>query len=103
MFEAASGPSPIFGVTVEQYGGVNAAVLEGFELPEILASEGLDAAKWPRAATGWSTRIAKAGVNAPLSKTYQEKLAFAQEWLGRRIEPLGQDLEAWFGFLGAWS
>lgn len=103
MVEPTSGPPPIFGVTVEQYAGVNAAVLEGFGLLEVLASEGLDEATWPRAAVGWSTRIAKAGTEGSLSKTYQEKLAFAQEWLGRRIEPLCGDLEAWFGFLGAWS
>ena len=103
MVEPTSGPPPIFGVTVEQYAGVNAAVLEGFGLPEVLASEGLDEAMWPRAAVGWSTRIAKAGTEGPLSVTYQAKLAFAQEWLGRRIEPLCGDLEAWFGFLGAWS
>ena len=38
MVEPTSGPPPIFGVTVEQYAGVNAAVLEGFRLPEVLAS-----------------------------------------------------------------
>jgi hypothetical protein len=103
MVEPTSGPPPIFGVTVEQYAGVNAAMIEGFGLPEVLASEGLDAAMWSRAAVGWSTRIAKAGTTGALSLTYQEKLAFAQEWLGRRIEPLCADLEAWFGFLGAWS
>jgi hypothetical protein len=103
MVEPTSGPPPIFGVTVEQYAGVNAAMIEGFGLPEVLASEGLDAAMWPRAAVGWSTRIAKAGAAGALSLTYQAKLAFAQEWLGRRIEPLCGDLEAWFGFLGAWS
>ena len=103
MVEPTSGPPPIFGVTVEQYAGVNAAVLEGFRLPEVLASEGLDEAMWPRAAVGWSARIAKAGTEGSLSLTYQAKLAFAQEWLGRRIEPLCGDLEAWFGFLGAWS
>jgi hypothetical protein len=103
MVDPTSGPPPIFGVTVEQYAGVNAAMIEGFGLPEVLASEGLDEAMWPRAAVGWSTRIARAGTTGALSLTYQEKLAFAQEWLGRRIEPLCADLEAWFGFLGAWS
>jgi hypothetical protein len=103
MVEPTAGPPPIFGVTVEQYAGVNAAMIEGFGLPEVLASEGLDEAMWPRAAVGWSTRIARAGTTGALSLTYQEKLAFAQEWLGRRIEPLCADLEAWFGFLGAWS
>ena len=103
MPEPISVPPPIFGVTLEQYAGVNAAVLEGFGLPEVLASEGLDAAMWPRRAAGWSGRIALAGVGGPVSLTYQEKLAFAQEWLGRRIEPLCDDLDAWFGFLGAWS
>jgi hypothetical protein len=103
MPEPTSVAPPIFGVTVEQYAGVNAAVLEGFGLPEILASEGLDEAMWPRSAVGWSARIAKVGIEGSLSKTYQERLAFAQEWLGRRIEPLSGDLEAWFGFLGAWS
>jgi hypothetical protein len=96
-------PSPIFGVTLEQYAGVNAAVLEGFGLPEVLASEGLDAAMWPKCAVGWSGRIAKAGVRGPVSVAYQERLAFAQDWLGRRVEPLCDDIEAWFGFLGAWS
>jgi hypothetical protein len=103
MAEPTSAPPPIFGVTLEQYAGVNAAVLEGFGLPEVLTSEGLEAAIWPRCAVGWSGRIAKAGVGGLVSLTYQEKIAFAQEWLGRRIEPLCDDLDAWFGFLGAWS
>jgi hypothetical protein len=42
MAEPTSGAPPIFGVTLEQYAGVNAAFLEGFALPAILASEGLE-------------------------------------------------------------
>ncbi|MFO0757236.1 MAG: hypothetical protein U0359_12145 [Byssovorax sp.] len=99
---ATVGPS-FFDVTLEQYAGVNAAILEGFALVDVLESEGLDERRWPRAAASWNGRLGKEGMTGALAKRYHEKLAFAQGWLGGRVEPLEADLAAWLGFLGAYS
>jgi len=96
-------PLPFSGVTLEQYAGVTAALLEGFTLSEVLKSEGIDAGAWSYAAAGWGARLTKDGVGGPISAAYQDKLAFAQRWLGRGVAPLDEDLAAWLGFLGAWS
>ncbi|MEO7331844.1 MAG: hypothetical protein ABI193_24930 [Minicystis sp.] len=97
------GPAPILGVSLEHYAGVNAAMLEGFGLPEILKSEGLDPRSWPRASAGWNGRLTAAGPSGSLQARYREAVAFAQGWLGRRVDPLDVDLQAWLGFLGAFS
>ncbi len=100
---SSTGPAPILGVSMEHYAGVNAAMLEGFGLPEILKSEGLDAQRWSRASAGWNGRLIASGPSGPLQARYRDAVAFAQGWLGRRVDPLDVDLEAWLGFLGAFS
>lgn len=99
---AASAP-PIDGVTLEQYAGVGAALIEGFPLPAALENDGLDARAWPSVSMRWSQRLARDGARGPLAVAYADTLGFARGWLGRRVAPLDDDLVAWFGFLGAWS
>ncbi len=91
------------GVTLEQYAGVGAALIEGCPLLAALENDGLDARAWPSVSMRWSQRLAKHGAGSPLSAAYVDTLGFAREWLGRRVAPLEDDLGARFGFLGAWS
>jgi hypothetical protein len=90
-------------VTLEQYAGVSAALVEGFALPAVLESEGLDAAAWPRVSSRWSRRLGDGGAGGPLATVYRETFAFARRWLGRRVAPLEDDIGAWLAFLNAWS
>jgi hypothetical protein len=99
----AAVPPAIEGVALEQYAGVSAAIIEGFPLPVVLESEGLDAGAWPRVSLRWSQRLAKDGAGGPLAAAYRDTLAFARGWLGRRVAPLDDDLAAWLSFLNAWS
>lgn len=94
---------PVEGVSLEQYAGVSAAVIEGFALPAVLSAEGLDERAWPRVSLRWSQRLADGGAASPLSTSYRDTLAFARGWLGRRVAPLEEDLAVWFAFLNAWS
>lgn len=106
MAAAASKPSPappVEGVTLEQYAGVSAALIEGFPLPAVLNAEGLDARAWPRVSLRWSQRLAAGGAAGPLAASYRDTLAFARGWLGRRVAPLEDDLGVWLAFLNAWS
>jgi hypothetical protein len=98
---ATSKLPPIDGVTLEQYGGITAALLDGFALSAVLQLERIDEAAWPRVSMRWSRRIAKDGAAGPAAVAHREVVAFARAWLGRRIAPLDDELPAWFGFLNA--
>jgi hypothetical protein len=100
---SASQVPSVEGVTLEQYAGVSAAIIEGFALPAVLAAEGLDARAWPRVSLRWSRRVAEGGAAGPLAVAYRDTLAFARGWLGRRVAPLEDDLGVWLAFLNAWS
>jgi hypothetical protein len=105
---SSSGPiveklPPVEGVTLEQYAGLSAALLDGFALEPVLALEKLDEAKWAGANLRWSRRIAAAPPGGSMSTGYRAVLAFARDWIGRRVAPLEDDLEAWFAFLAAIS
>lgn len=99
----APGLPGVEGVTLEQYAGVSAAVIEGFSLAAALEVEGIDGERWPGASLGWGRQLAKAGAGGPLASKYRELVAFARGWLGREVTPLEDDLAAWLGFLNAWS
>src|SRR5690606_28580279 len=43
------------------------------------------------------------GPEGSLFKAYRDKLAFAEDWLGREVSPLDADIAAWMGFLGAYG
>jgi hypothetical protein len=54
-------PSPIDGVTLEQFAAVGKAVAaynyDGTRLPEIAASKGIPGAVWETASRGWNDRL----------------------------------------------
>jgi len=98
-------PSPelIGGLSVEQYAGLTAALAEGFPPPEVLALEGLDDRAWRAASIGWRRRLAGDGPDGPIFLAYRDRLAVAEDWLARPVEPLDGDVAAWVGFCGAFS
>src|SRR5580700_5932296 len=96
-------PEPIRGISLEQFAGVSAALMERFPLSAVLAINGLDEAAWSPAGAGWSARLAGAGPSSTLLAAYLAALGNAEAWLGRRVQPLDEDLAAWLGFLGACS
>jgi hypothetical protein len=62
---AAADPNllaPVEGVTMEQYGEINAQAATGLEqsqFAQLLASKGLDLATWERASAGWADKMSK--------------------------------------------
>jgi hypothetical protein len=96
-------PPPVEGVTLEQYAGVSAALLEGFGLREILANEQIAPEAWPKAEIVWKARIAKDGPEGPLFTAFREKRATAEDCLGRGVAPIDSELGAWMSFLRAYA
>jgi len=88
------------GLTVEQYAGISAAIADGYPLDAVLANEGLAPKAWPEADTTWKQRL----VGDPATfESYRARLGEAEDWLGRKVTPLDDDLAAWMGFLGAYG
>jgi hypothetical protein len=90
-----------YGITVELYAGIKAAVAEGFEIERVLRAEGLDPAIWPKADAAWKVRLTRHP--GALFSLYKEKLWEAEDCLSRAVSPLDSDLEAWVSFLKAYS
>ena len=87
-------------LTVEQYAGISAALTDGFPLEAVLENEGLEPKDWPGADTAWKQKI----VGDPATfASYRARLGEAEDWLGRKVAPLDDDLAAWLGFLGAYA
>jgi hypothetical protein len=87
------------GVPLLQFAAVNAAREAGFELQQVLEVEGLEASLWRSADVGfklWLTR------DRTLLGTYQDTLGRERRRLGRRIDPLSDDLEPWLRFLACY-
>lgn len=59
----------IEGVSLEQYAGVSAAMIEGFALPAVLASEGLDAGAW-HCATRCALCAAASSASGPAPRSF---------------------------------
>ena len=88
------------GLTVEQYAGISAAIADGYPLDAVLANEGLAPKAWPGEDTAWKLKL----VDDPATfESYRAKLGEAEDWLGRKVTPLDDDLAAWMGFLGAYG
>jgi hypothetical protein len=100
---SAVAAQPVEGVTLEQFAGVNAAVIEGFPLPSVLEGEGLDPGRWPSVSLRWSLRLSADGASGPLSTAFRDTVTFARGWLGRRVGPLEDDLGVWLAFPNAYS
>lgn len=100
--QSASEAAP--GLTMEQHAGVAVALAEGFVRAEVLAQEQVDEATYRAADLAWKRRlVADARGEGKLFAAYQARRAEAEDWLQRKVSPLGDDVGAWLGFLKAWS
>jgi hypothetical protein len=92
-------------LTLEQHAGLTAALAEGHPRADVLALEGLDDAAFRAADAAWKEKLAEEGQDGPIFAAYRDKLAVAEDWLGRgrEIPPLDADIAAWMGFLGAYA
>ena len=87
-------------LTVEQYAGISAAIADGYPLDAVLANEGLALKAWPNADIAWKQKLV---ADPATFESYRAKLGEAEDWLGRKVTPLDEDLAAWLGFLGAYA
>jgi len=85
-------------VTLETFTGVVVAVDMGVELAAVLAQERVPEGAWPRAARAWREAI---GESAALQLEHIKARRTAEDVLARAVEPLGSDVKAWCGLLGA--
>ncbi len=76
---------------VEQYAGISAAIAEGYPLDAVLANEGLAPKFWPREDLAWKQKLA---AEPAMFDSYRAKLGEAEDWLGRKVTPLDEDLAA---------
>lgn len=87
------------GVTLAQYAGVTAALADEHPLEAALAAYGVASADWGAARAAWLKRIGAAGKGTALFTAYQDELFKAEDALGRKVEPLDDDLTAFLVFL----
>ena len=87
-------------LTVEQYAGISAAIADGYPLDAVLANEGMALGAWPDADIAWKQRLV---ADPTAFESYRARLGEAEDWLGRKVTPLDEDLGAWLGFLGAYA
>ncbi|AUX46765.1 uncharacterized protein SOCE26_082740 [Sorangium cellulosum] len=95
----------LHGISLAQFAAVTAALADGFELPAVLAVEGVAPAAWPGAEAAWKARLVEESLKEGqgLFPSYRSRLAEAEDRLARRISPLETDLAAWTAFLKAYS
>jgi len=91
-------------LTMEQHAGIAVALAEGFARAQVLAQEQVDEDTFRAADVEWKQRLVEdARGEGTLFARYQAKRAEAEDWLWRKVSPLGDDLGAWLGFLKAWA
>ncbi len=88
------------GVSLARYAAINAALTEGFPLPDVLAIEGLSAPAWSEADVALKVELTR---DPAALASYAAELAAAEDWLSRRVTPLEDDPSAWVAFLHAFS
>lgn len=88
------------GVSLARYAAINAALTEGFPLPDVLAIEGLSAPAWKEADAALKVELTR---EPAALASYAAELAAAEDWLARRVTPLEDDPNAWVAFLHAFS
>jgi hypothetical protein len=88
------------GVSLARYAAINAALAEGFPLPDVLALEGLSAPAWNEADVALKVELTR---DPAALASYAAELAAAEDWLSRRVTPLEDDPSAWVAFLQAFS
>jgi hypothetical protein len=98
------GDSPLHGVTLMQYSAIQAALVEGFSLDEILRIERIETYDFERADAKWKSRLQQASdPTQPLHSAYREALVMAEDHLNRKITPLDSDASAWATFFAAYT
>jgi hypothetical protein len=85
-------------VSLPQYAAVKAAVAEDFPLEDVLGVEEIPAEKWGEAEPAWKELLVTDG---EVFQEYTKRLADAEDWLGRKVVPLNDDVGAWVAFLAA--
>ena len=88
------------GVSLEQYAGVTAAVVEEIPLADVLAQEQIEPASWASAEPKWAQTLAE---SPDLMLVYAQKRRVAEDALGRSISPLDDDPGSWAAMLAALS
>lgn len=57
---AASGElNPVDGITLEQWAAMNAAIVQGVNLDDMLKGQGIDKARWDKAKAEWEARMSR--------------------------------------------
>jgi hypothetical protein len=88
------------GVSLARYAAINAALTEGFPLPDVLAIEGLSEPAWKEADAAFKVELTREPATLA---SYAAELAAAEDLLSRRVTPLEDDPDAWVAFLHAFS
>lgn len=88
------------GVALGQLAAVHAAVLEGFELDEVLDVEGLPKPRWLSADAAWKGLLAS---DEEACERYGAALAEHRVRLGSAIAPLDDDIVSWMRFLRTYA
>jgi len=90
----------VHGISLPHYAAVKAAQAEGFRDVDVLKVEGIEPRRWARADPAWKVRL----VDDPsVFAAYEVDLAAAEDWLDRRVSPIGEDVVSWAGFLSAFA
>jgi hypothetical protein len=100
---AIPSPEPLSGLTLEQYAGITAALADEHALDAALGNEGLTADDWPAADAAWKERLAGDGAEGPLFAAFRARRGEAEDWIGRGVKPLDDDLGGWLAFLQAFA
>ena len=88
------------GVALGQLAAVHAAVLEGFELDEVLDVEGVPKPRWLSADAAWKGLLAS---DEEACERYAAALAEHRVRLGSAIAPLDDDIVSWMRFLRSYA
>ncbi|MEZ4442740.1 MAG: hypothetical protein R3B72_26835 [Polyangiaceae bacterium] len=92
----ASRAEAMRGVPLVQLAAIHAATAEGFPLEEVLTLEGLPSLGWFEAEASWKRRLVE---RPEIFADYEDELARHQARLGRRVEPIDEEVEEWVTFL----
>jgi len=100
IVDPSASPSIELGFPLPLYAAVNAAIAEGFQLPDVLSIEQIKSKSWAAAERAWKLRLV---TNEAALASYQTELASAEDWLDREVTPLRGDVAAWLAFLDAYG
>ena len=73
MDEKSASQARVLGLTLEQYAGIQTALIEGFPLPDVLKNERLSLSRWGRVRAAWGDKLARDGHGGPLAAAFSRK------------------------------